>query len=132
MAAYDNTILYTDHFVSKTINMLRQIEKDALIDASLIFVSDHGESLGENGMYLHGAPYMFSPDEQRFVPFMVWLSDGFRSRFHIDGKCVAARSRQPFSHDNFFHSVLGMLNIKTAVRDPALDLFQVCTPGKAM
>ena len=126
---YDNTILYTDHFISQTIDLLRRMERDDQIDVSLIYFSDHGESLGENGMYLHGAPYMFSPIEQRHVPFMVWLSDRFRSRFRIDTACVAARTGQAFSHDNVFHSVLGMLNINTAVRNPSLDLFQACTPA---
>ncbi|RJX33705.1 MAG: phosphoethanolamine--lipid A transferase [Oxalobacter sp.] len=126
-ATYDNTILYTDHFVSQTINMLRRMEKNEGIDASLIYISDHGESLGENGMYLHGAPYRFSPIEQRHVPFMVWMSDSFRSQFAIDATCLAARSSQMLSHDNLFHSVLGMLNIKTSVRNPALDLFHACT-----
>lgn len=128
---YDNTILYTDHFISQAIDMLRRMERDDPIDVSLVYFSDHGESLGENGMYRHGAPYLFSPVEQRHVPFMVWLSDRFRSRFRIDAACVAARSEQAFSHDNVFHSVLGMLNINTAVRNPALDLFQACTPAGA-
>ena len=124
--AYDNTILYTDYFLSKTIAMLRALgEKDG-IDASLMYFSDHGESLGEKHMFLHGAPYILSPDEQRHVPFMVWLSEGFRSRFHIDRTCLAARSGQSFSHDNVFHSTLGMLNVITAVYNPALDMFRPC------
>ena len=127
VATYDNTILYTDHFLASTIDVLRKLEKDDGMDTAMLYFSDHGESLGENGLYLHGAPYMFSPQEQRHIPFMVWLSDGFRSRFHIDQTCLAARSQQAFSHDNVFHSVLGMLNIKTSVRNPALDMFHACT-----
>ncbi len=126
-ATYDNTILYTDYFLSQTINLLRRMEKEDGVDTSLVYISDHGESLGENGMYLHGAPYRFSPIEQRHVPFMVWMSDSFRSRFRIDTTCLAARSNQELSHDNLFHSVLGMLNIQTSVRNPALDIFHACT-----
>ncbi|MCE3264525.1 MAG: phosphoethanolamine transferase [Pseudoduganella sp.] len=121
-AAYDNSILYTDHFLGKTIALL----KEAGIPASMFYFSDHGESLGEKSMYLHGAPYMFSPEEQRKVPMMLWMSDSFSQRFHIDRNCLAARSGQPFSHDNVFHSTLGMLNVSTAVRNPKLDLFQPC------
>ena len=127
VATYDNTILYTDHFIARTIDMLRDMGKRDGVDVSLLYFSDHGESLGENGMYLHGAPYTFSPVEQRHVPMMVWMSDRFRSRFHIDGTCLAARARQALSHDNIFHSVLGMLDINTSVRNPALDIFHGCT-----
>lgn len=125
--AYDNTILYTDHFISKVIDLLRKSGKEDGVDTSFIYFSDHGESLGEKGMYLHGAPYMISPDEQRHVPFMIWLSDSFRSRFRIDATCLAARRDQSFSHDNVFHSVLGMLNVDTATYNPALDIFQACS-----
>ena len=131
VATYDNTILYTDYFISQTISMLSRLEQDDKIDVSLMYFSDHGESLGENGMYLHGSPYMISPIEQRHVPFMTWMSDSFRSRFQIDGTCLAARADQPFSHDNVFHSVLGMLNVKTSVHNPSLDIFQACTQGTA-
>ena len=121
-AAYDNTILYTDYFLDKTIKVL----KESGVPASMLYFSDHGESLGEKNMYLHGAPYIFSPEEQRKVPMMLWLSDGFSQRFHLDRNCLAARSSQPFSHDNVFHSTLGMLNVNTAVYNPKLDMFHAC------
>jgi len=121
-AAYDNTILYTDYFLDKTIKVL----KDAGVPASMLYFSDHGESLGEKNMYLHGAPYIFSPEEQRKVPMMLWMSDNFSQRFHFDRSCLAARSSQQFSHDNVFHSTLGMLNVSTAVYNPKLDLFHAC------
>ena len=124
--AYDNTILYTDRFLSKTISLLRAAAETEGVDTSLMYFSDHGESLGEKHMYLHGAPYIISPEEQRRVPLMIWLSDSFRSRFHIDQTCMAVRARQSFSHDNVFHSVLGMLNVITAVYNPALDIFRPC------
>lgn len=126
VAAYDNTILYTDYFLSKTIDVLRRAGAETGDDTALLYFSDHGESLGENNLYLHGAPYIIAPAEQRHVPFMLWLSDGYLARFHIDGKCLAARAGQAFSHDNVFHSVLGMLNVSTAVYNPALDIFRAC------
>ncbi|WP_223305816.1 phosphoethanolamine transferase [Massilia sp. NR 4-1] len=129
MAAYDNTILYTDHVLNKAIEVLKAASAASAVDTSLLYFSDHGESLGEKNMYLHGAPYIISPIEQRHVPMMLWLSDSFRSRFHIDGACLAARGRQEFSHDNVFHSTLGMLNVSTAVYNPKLDLFHACSSG---
>lgn len=126
VAAYDNTILYTDYFLSKTIDILRRSGTEDGVDTAFMYFSDHGESLGEKNMYLHGAPYIISPIEQRHVPFMLWLSDGYLSRFHIDAKCLAARANQSFSHDDVFHSVLGMLNVSTAVYNPALDIFHAC------
>jgi lipid A ethanolaminephosphotransferase len=125
-AAYDNSILYTDYFLDKTIALLRQAAKEQGVQASMLYFSDHGESLGEKNMYLHGAPYLFSPEEQRKVPMMLWMSDSFSQRFHIDRSCLASRSNQPFSHDNVFHSTLGMLNVSTAVYNPKLDLFHAC------
>lgn len=126
VAAYDNTILYTDYFLSKAIDLLRAAAGEGL-DTAMLYVSDHGESLGEHNLYLHGAPWIISPPEQRQVPMMLWLSDGFRARFRIDRTCLAARATQPFSHDNVFHSVLGLLNVSTAVYNPKLDLIQPCS-----
>ena len=125
-AAYDNTILYTDYFLSRTIDTLREAARDSGVDTSMLYFSDHGESLGENNMYLHGAPWLFAPSEQTHVPMMLWMSDGFSRRFGIDRACLAARRDQPLSHDNVFHSVLGMLDIDTAVLNPRLDLFHAC------
>ncbi len=127
VAAYDNTILYTDHFLNRAIEMLKASAASDDINTALMYFSDHGESLGEHNLYLHGAPYMISPAEQREVPFMLWMSEGFRSRFQIDQRCMAARSAQSFTHDNVFHSVLGMLAVKTAVYSPRLDVFSPCT-----
>lgn len=128
-AAYDNTILYTDYVLDQAIGLLRQASVEAGVDTALMYFSDHGESLGEKNMYLHGAPYIISPPEQRRVPFMLWMSSHYAERFKINRRCVAARAGQPFSHDNVFHSVLGMLDISTAVYNPALDIFNACTNG---
>jgi lipid A ethanolaminephosphotransferase len=130
VAAYDNTIVYTDFVLAKAIDLLRNASKEDGIDTSLLYFSDHGESLGENNLYLHGAPYVISPKEQRHVPFMLWLSDSFRERFKLDQECLAARAKQEFSHDNIFHSTLGMLDINTAIYNPKLDLFSACSHGR--
>lgn len=124
--AYDNTIRYTDHVLKQAIDLLAQAAREDGVDTAFMYFSDHGESLGENNFYLHGAPYMISPPEQREVPFMLWLSEGFRKRSKIDQRCLAAREDQAFSHDNLFHSVLGMLNVSTAVYNPRLDIFNAC------
>jgi lipid A ethanolaminephosphotransferase len=131
VAAYDNTILYTDHVLKRAIDLLASASRDDQVDTALVYVSDHGESLGENNLYLHGAPYFMSPAEQRQVPFMVWLSDGFRARFKLDQRCLQARADQKFNHDYLFHSTLGMLNISTAVYNPHLDLFHACRRAEA-
>ena len=127
--AYDNTILYTDYFLSKTIDLLRQTAAQAGVDTAMLYFSDHGESLGENNLYLHGAPYLFAPAEQTRVPMMLWMSDGFSERFGIDRTCLMARRGEPLSHDNVFHSVLGLLDVNTAVLNPRLDLFHGCARG---
>ncbi len=124
--AYDNTIRYTDHVLRQAIDLLARAAREDGVDTALMYFSDHGESLGENNFYLHGAPYVISPPEQRAVPFMLWLSAGFRARFKIDQRCLAARVDQPFSHDYLFHSTLGMLNVSTAVYNPRLDIFNAC------
>jgi lipid A ethanolaminephosphotransferase len=130
VSAYDATILYTDYVLSKAIDLLRESAARDQVDTALVYFSDHGESLGENNLYLHGAPYVIAPEEQRHVPFMLWLSDGFRARFQLDQPCLQARADQEFSHDNIFHSTLGMLDINTAIYNPKLDLFSACRHGR--
>lgn len=120
---YDNTILYTDHILASTAELLRD---DPRIDPALLFVSDHGESLGEHGLYLHGAPYAIAPDEQTRVPMLLWTSPRFATRRGVDLRCLRGRADRPLSHDHFFHSVLGLADVASAVRKPALDLFDGC------
>ena len=122
--AYDNTILYTDWVLDKTIKLLQHEFAD--MDTALVYVSDHGESLGENNLYLHGAPYLVAPSQQTHVPMLAWISDNYRTDFSIDVECVRNEQRLPLSHDNFFHSVLGMLQLDTAVYNPDLDIFAPC------
>jgi lipid A ethanolaminephosphotransferase len=93
----------------------------------MVYVSDHGQSLGENNLYLHGLPYMVAPDEQKHVPFVVWLSRGFSAERGLDSDCLGGQSSQAYSHDNLFHSVLGLMGVETAMYNPDLDLFAQCT-----
>lgn len=121
--AYDNTIAYTDEVLAQTIDLL---EQEQGLATALLYVSDHGESLGESGLYLHGSPYFMAPEFQTTVPMILWMSEAFQDRFDIDQDCVSAKSDSALSHDNLFHSLLGMLDLQTAEHDPALDIFASC------
>lgn len=123
--SYDNTIYYTDYFIAQVIDRLERAS--ARFDTSLLYVSDHGESLGEYGLYLHGTPYFLAPEVQTHVPMLLWLSDDYQHDFGLGRSCLAGRSKRVLSHDNLFHSVLGMLDIDTTARDANLDLFEGCT-----
>lgn len=122
--AYDNSIRYTDHNLARQIGMLKTLSDR--FDTILIYVSDHGESLGEKGLFLHGAPYMFAPDEQKKVPFVLWMSDGYRRRFSLQDSCLRAQLGKPFSHDNLYHTVLGTMGLKNAIYDGGLDMLASC------
>lgn len=120
--AYDNTIAYTDHILAGVIDRLEG-QEDRL-DVSLLYMSDHGESLGELGLYLHGAPYMIAPSQQTHVPFVLWLGRDAKAAY--SAACLDEEAKAPQSHDNLFHSVLGMMRVETAARDPSLDLLSPC------
>jgi len=122
---YDNTILYTDFILNELIGVLKQ--QHEAWNTSLLYLSDHGESFGEKGLYLHGAPYALAPDEQIDIPWLAWFSDSFAGSKSIDLTCLkdkAANAR--FSHDNLFHSVLGLLDIQTREYQKNLDIFNSC------
>lgn len=121
--AYDNAILYTDHVVASTVKHLQALDSHS---TALIYVSDHGESLGEDGLYLHGIPYMIAPDVQTHVPMLMWLSSDYQKALAVDQGCMKRRAEQPASHDHLFHSVLGMLDISTAAYRPEQDLTREC------
>ena len=122
--AYDNALLYTDHVVAETIAFLKA--QSGKFDTGLIYVSDHGESLGENGLYLHGIPYAIAPSEQTRIPMVWWLSSSFEKNFGIDGKCLKDIAAKPVSHDNLFHSVLGLLQVQTSAYERTLDVSAGC------
>lgn len=127
--SYDNTILYTDFVLAQTIARLQALQNE--YNTALIYISDHGESLGEGGFFLHGIPYLLAPDYQKKVPFITWFSEGFSQQRSIDSQCLSAKAQQgEFSHDNLFHSLLGIMDIQTTVYDQALDVFASCRFGK--
>ncbi|OCX15304.1 phosphoethanolamine--lipid A transferase [Ectopseudomonas hydrolytica] len=122
--AYDNTLVYTDYLLSSLIDLLRQNQDE--LDSAMLYLSDHGESLGEYNLFLHGTPYLLAPAQQKHVPMLSWFSEGYRQSFAVDTGCLAAGRDKPLSHDNFFHSVLGLLQIRTDEYQPDLDLFATC------
>jgi lipid A ethanolaminephosphotransferase len=123
--AYDNTILYTDHFLTETIHWLQRQKGPS----ALMYVSDHGESLGENNLYLHGLPYSVAPDVQKRVAWINWFSPSFESQRQISSTCLQKKVQDPLSHDNYFHSVLGLAGVHTSVYQSQLDVFASCKPA---
>ncbi|KTB88674.1 hypothetical protein AO073_00240 [Pseudomonas syringae ICMP 11293] len=121
---YDNTLLYTDHVLSTLIDLLRTNQNK--VDTAMVYLSDHGESLGEYNLFLHGTPYVLAPDQQKHVPMMVWLSDTYQKSFAVTPECLAKQRNAPLSQDNLFHSMLGLLKVDTKVYDPSLDMFAAC------
>lgn len=121
---YDNTILYTDFILSQIIKALKTNEGS--INGALLYISDHGESLGENGLYLHGAPKLIAPKVQIEIPMLIWFSGGFAKQKNIDMPCVTANQKRAYSHDNLFHSVLGLFNVMTKFYTTSLDIFATC------
>ena len=116
--AYDNAILYTDYFLSKTIEFLKQY--DNTHETALIYMSDHGESLGENGIYLHGLPYFMAPSSQTHISSLLWF--GTKMKSVIDTKNIKINSDKKLSQDNLFHTLLGIFNIKTKEYKKELDM----------
>ncbi len=113
---YDNVILYTDYFLSEVIKFLKLNSEE--FETAMFYISDHGESLGENGLYLHGLPYIMAPDNQIHVPAIMWFGGGFK----VNQTLVASRSADKYSHDNIFHTVLGFMEIETESYNKALDI----------
>jgi len=122
--AYDNTILYTDYFLSRVIDLLKV--NSTTLNTAMIFLSDYGESLGEKNIYLHGLPYLVAPDEQKHIPFILWLAQPFLDDNHIDKQCLQQKVDDHLSHDNLFHSVLGLMGVRTEMYNRELDLFAGC------
>jgi lipid A ethanolaminephosphotransferase len=128
--AYDNTILYTDFLLDSLINTLR-----AMTDwnSAMIFISDHGESLGENKMFMHGLPMKLAPKFQYEIPFLVWTSDNFRD---YKPTSTGARKSSPaealdgselpevLEQHYIFHSVLNLLSIQSPAYNKNFDIFE--------
>jgi lipid A ethanolaminephosphotransferase len=120
---YDNTIVYTDYVLSKVINELTLASGVEDIETSMIYVSDHGESLGENGVFLHGLPYVFAPKEQTSVPLIFWSDPSHQSSRM---SCMRNISQSPISHDNIFDLLLGEMKISSKLYRYQKDLFKSC------
>jgi lipid A ethanolaminephosphotransferase len=122
--AYDNALLYTDHVLASLIGTLGA--HAASVESAMLFVSDHGESLGEKNLFLHGVPYAIAPNEQTRVPMVMWWSQGFGGAAGKSPDCLRERARQPAQHDHLFHTVLGLLDVKTSLYASELDLVRGC------
>ncbi|WP_019209900.1 phosphoethanolamine transferase EptA [Yersinia massiliensis] len=122
---YDNSILYTDAMLDNTIKLLQQ--QSNRFNTAMVYLSDHGESLGENGIYLHGTPYIFAPTQQTHIPFLMWLSPEYTRSYGIDNQCLAKNAEHDdVSQDNLFHTLLGMMNVQTSEYQSGLDLLDKC------
>lgn len=117
--AYDNAILYTDYFLSKVINFLKPYSQTH--KTAMIYMSDHGESLGENGVYLHGLPYFMAPDAQTHIGALMWF--GKSTKESIDTEKLKLIKDHEFSQDNLFHTLLGIFQVETEVYNKNLDMF---------
>jgi len=115
---YDNTILYTDYFLSKTIETLKNIPHTPTL---MIYISDHGESLGEYGLYLHGTPFSIAPNVQKEVPFIVWMSDAFKEQKHLTNASLTTQKEH--NQHQVFHSIMGAFDMYSSVYDPSQDIF---------
>ncbi len=130
--AYDNALLYTDHLLAELVKKLKARSDE--MDTALIYVSDHGESLGENGLFLHGIPYAIAPKQQTQVPMLMWASPGFGANAGLDMACLRQRASQTEPaprHDHLFHTVMGLLDVHSSVFAPEWNLAQNCKTGAA-
>jgi len=125
---YDNTLLYVDFIVDKAIKLL-QAHQDRFT-TSLVYLSDHGESLGENGTYLHGMPYAIAPEVQKHVPMLIWLSPDYQQRYGMNKSCLDKLAAQDnFSQDNLFSTMLGLTGTATNVYKADDDILTSCRKG---
>lgn len=122
--AYDNSIAYTDHVLARQIALLQA--ESSHLDGVLLYVSDHGESLGEQGIYLHGLPYNFAPQAQKHVPMLMWTSRGYDQREGLSVRCLRERAGFDFSHDNVYHTVMGAAEVRNRAYNSKLDILDPC------
>jgi lipid A ethanolaminephosphotransferase len=121
--AYDNAILYTDYFLSLVIKLLKQ--NDDAYETAMVYVSDHGESLGENGLYLHALPYFLAPKAQKHVPAVMWFGRNFDKTRLVK---IEETRKKRLSHDNLFSTLLGLFEIRSAAYDPKMDILNHARP----
>ncbi|MEQ6289575.1 phosphoethanolamine transferase [Vogesella sp. GCM10023246] len=123
---FDNTIRYTDYFLAQVI---KRLQADPAIAGSMFYLSDHGESLGENNMYLHATPYIVAPDAQKHIPMLAWFSPQWLTAANMQQQCLQQASHQRYSQDNLFHSVLGLMAVRTTLYEKPLDMYAACRQG---
>jgi len=116
--AYDNTIVYADYVLSRLINLFKKYPAGKEI--AIFYISDHGESLGESGIYLHGMPYLIAPIEQKQIAALMWFNEEFLELLDIN--IISEKIDLPLSHDNLFHTLLGLMNINTALYQEKMDI----------
>lgn len=122
--AYDNSIVETDAFLGQTIDWLRS--QAAHFDTGMVYLSDHGESLGEYGLFLHGMPYRIAPEAQKHVPLVAWMDADLLRRLQLSGACLRAGANVPLTHDALYHSVLGLADVQSPSYRASLDAFAGC------
>ena len=130
IAAYEAVGALGGMLVGKLVTrelVIKLLQKnDQRFDTAMLYMADHGESTGEKGIYLHAAPYMIAPEEQTHIGAVQWFSPSFLERMKLDKGCMQRKTNDAFSQDNLFHSVLGLLDVKTSVYDGSLDMFASC------
>ncbi len=121
--SYDNSILYTDHVLSQLIGTLKEKSQ---YQTAFWYLSDHGESTGESGLYLHGAPYAIAPSQQTHIPMFMWFSQQWQENQPSDVNCLSQLKKSTLSQDNLFPTLINLLGIKTNTADPHLNMLQQC------
>ncbi|MCO8070532.1 phosphoethanolamine transferase [Acinetobacter lwoffii] len=124
--SYDNSIVYTDHVLAQIIETLKQ---QTQYQTGFWYLSDHGESTGEHGLYLHGAPYSMAPTQQTHVPMLMWFSDAWKQQNIQQISCLKGQTNQARSQDHLFPSLLSLLDIKTQVIEAKNDMLAQCSPS---
>jgi lipid A ethanolaminephosphotransferase len=119
--AYDNAIYYTSFLLARIIDILRGVEEE--YNTALLYISDHGESLGEKNIFMHAGPYFLTKNEQWHVPMFLWFSDSFIAEFCLDLTELGKQLEDRLSHDNLFHSLLGLFKIQNPHYRRDLDIF---------
>lgn len=125
--AYDNSIRYTDYLLTETVKWLQARGGPT----ALVYVSDHGESLGEKGLYLHGMPYRMAPQEQTHVPMILWVSPSMAQRQGLNVNCLRNTADRPISHDYLFHTMLSLAQVRTTLHLPRLSVLEECYATEA-
>ena len=118
--AYDNALLYTDYFLSKVIALLKKYD-DNNTQSAMLYVADHGESLGEGGLYLHGLPYFIAPDAQTHVPMLMWFS----KEHELNIEALQKQKDKSWSHDNLFSTLLGLFHVESSVYEAEDDILNI-------